>query len=123
MRGFVPFLLVLLALAIMLRIEFFFSIFYLFAGLYLLSQFWIGRIKRGLAVDRQFNDHVFSGESVTVELTLANSSWLPVPWVEVVETLPAELTTPWQPDLVHLGPQDRQTLRFTFMARRRGYFG
>ena len=63
------------------------SIFYLFAGIYLLSRFWVGRIKKGLHIESRFTERVFPGDPVTVELTVKNAGWLPVPWVELIESL------------------------------------
>ncbi len=122
MNGFVPFLLVLFVLAVVLRIEAFFTIFYLFAGVYLLSRFWVGRIKRSLQTDLRFPSRVFPGDRVTLELTVKNAGWLPIPWVEMVEPLPGELSPSWQPDLIHLNPNQAQTVSYSFTPRRRGYY-
>src|SRR5215470_12686468 len=102
MGGFVAFLLIMLVVAAVLRIDFFFTIVYLFVGIYLLSRFWVQSIKKNLMVSRKFTGHVFSGESVTLELTVVNTGWLPIPWLLVAETLPAELTPPVPPELMRL---------------------
>src|SRR5579859_8189564 len=122
MGGFVPFLLILFVLGVVLRIDFFFTIFYLFTGIYLLSRFWIGSIKTGLHADRRVTSHAFIGDPVTLELTIKNRSWLPIPWVELMVTLPAELTTPWQPELARLNPNDEQSLSHSFIPHKRGYY-
>jgi uncharacterized protein (DUF58 family) len=122
MDGFVPFLLILFVLAVILRVESFFTIFYLFAGVYLLSRFWVGRIKRSLRAEACFASRVFPGDRVTIELTVKNTGWLPIPWIEVIEPLPAELTPPWQPDLMHLSPNEAQTVSYSFTPRKRGYY-
>ena len=122
MGGFVPFLLILFVLGVLLRIDFFFTIFYLFTGIYLLSRFWVGRIKSGLHAERQVTSHAFIGDPVTLELTISNRTWLPIPWIELMVTLPAELTTPWQPELAHLNPNDERSLSHSFIAHKRGYY-
>ena len=122
MSGFVPFLLILFALGVALRIEFFFTIFYLFTGIYLLSRFWVGRMKSGLRAERHVTSHAFIGDPVTLDLTIKNVSWLPIPWLELLVTLPAELTTPWQPELAHLNPNDERSLTHQFIPHKRGYY-
>ncbi len=122
MSGFVPFLLILFALGVVLRIDFFFTIFYLFTGIYLLSRFWVGRIKKGLRAERHVTSHAFIGDPVTLELMIKNAGWLPIPWIELLVTLPAELTTPWQPELAHLNPNDEQSLSHSFIPHKRGYY-
>ncbi|MHB8625223.1 MAG: DUF58 domain-containing protein [Aggregatilineales bacterium] len=122
MSGFVPFLLILFALGVVLRIDFFFTIFYLFTGIYLLSRFWVGRIKKGLRAERRVTSHAFIGDPVTLELTIKNAGWLPIPWIELLVTLPAELTVPWQPELAHLNPNDERYLSHSFIPHKRGYY-
>src|SRR5579859_5380355 len=120
MSGFVPFLLLIFVLGVVLRIDFFFTIFYLFTAIYLLSRFWVGRIKIGLHVERQVTSHAFIGDSVTLGLTIKNAGWLPIPWIELLVSLPAELTPPWQPELAHLNPNDERSLSHHFNPRKRG---
>ena len=87
MRRFVPFLLTLFVIAAFLRVDFFFTIVYLFFGVYLLSRLWTRRMLEHLRVQRHFVDHRFFGDRVTVNVTVQNASWLPIPWVEVHEAL------------------------------------
>jgi uncharacterized protein (DUF58 family) len=122
MGGFVPFMLILFALGVVLRIDFFFTIFYLFTGIYLLSRFWVERIKKGLRAERHVTSHAFIGDPVTLELAIRNVGWLPIPWIELIVTLPAELTTPWQPELAHLNPTDVCFLSHSFTPHKRGYY-
>src|SRR5262249_51177158 len=93
MRNYAPFLLVLLLIAIALRIDFFFTSAYFMAAIFLLSRLWIGRLARNLEVERQFTDHAFTREQVTVTLAIRTKGWLPVPWLEVAESLPLPLVS------------------------------
>ena len=122
MSGFVPFLMILFVLAVVLHIDSFFTIFYLFSGIYLLSRFWVGRIKNGLQAERNISTHAFIGDEVSIDLTIKNTSWLPIPWLELTISLPAELTPPWQPELARLTAKDRQGLSYRFLPRKRGYY-
>jgi uncharacterized protein (DUF58 family) len=123
MRNFAPFLLVLFVIAAFLRVDFFFTIVYLFSAVYLLSRFWTQRATDRLRVQRRFTDRAFSGDQATVDVVVHNAGWLPIPWIEVHESLPAELTTPpFRRQVVTLGPHKRHQLRYTLHCRRRGYY-
>lgn len=123
MRNFVPFLLILFVIAAFLRVDFFFTIVYLFFAVYLLSRFWTRRTVDHLRVQRRFADHAFCGEQVTVDTVVHNTDWLPIPWLEVHESLPIELTVPpFYREVVSLGPRERRHFRYTLHCRRRGYY-
>jgi uncharacterized protein (DUF58 family) len=123
MRRFVPFLLILFAIAAFLRVDFFFTIVYLFFGVYLLSRLWARRMVERLGVERRFVSRAFQGERVTVDVTVRNAGWLPVPWLEMHEALPVQLIAPpFYREAISLGPQERRHLRYTLNCRRRGYY-
>jgi uncharacterized protein (DUF58 family) len=123
MRNFVPFLLVLFVVAAFLRVDFFFTIVYLFSAVYLLSRFWMRRTTDHLRVQRRFTDRAFSGEQATVDVVVHNVDWLPIPWMELHESLPAELITPpFHREVVVLGPHKRHQFQYTLHCRRRGYY-
>ena len=83
MGNFFIFILVLFALAALLRIDFFFTILYLFAGVYIISRFWSRRVLRSLKVSRTMERRAFLGERLTVTLTLDSTSTVNVRVVEV----------------------------------------
>ena len=89
MRAFLPFLLAGFVIAVVLRVDFFFTVVYFLAALLILSRLWIGRAGRQLRVSREFAGHAFAGDKVAVDLTIENAGWLPVPWLEVRESIPA----------------------------------
>ncbi len=123
MHKFVPFLLGLFLIAAFLRIDFFFTIVYLFFAVYLLSRLWARRTVEGLRVQRRFVDHAFFGDRVTVDVTVHNARWLPIPWLEINETLPVQLIAPpFHRQVISLGPRERRHLRYTLSCRRRGYY-
>jgi len=123
MRNFVPFLLILFIIAAFLRVDFFFTIVYLFFAVYLLSRVWTRRSVERLRVRRRFVNRAFFGDRVTVDVTLRNTGWLPIPWLEVSETLPVQLITPpLQRQVVSLGPHEQQQFSYTLSCRRRGYY-
>ncbi len=123
MRNFVPFLLVLFVIAALLRADFFFTIAYLFFAVYLLSRLWTRRTVKHLRVQRRFVDRAFLGDRVRVDLTVQNTGWLPIPWLEVHESLPVQLTAPpFYREVVSLGPHERRHFAYTLNCRQRGYY-
>lgn len=123
MRKLVPFLLILFVIAAFLRVDFFFTILYLFFGVYLLSRLWSRRMVERLSVQRRFVDRGFLGDRVNVEVTVENLGWLPIPWLEVHEALPVQLIAPpFHRRVISLGPRERRKLGYTLNCRRRGYY-
>jgi len=123
MRNFIPFLLILFTIAALLRVDFFFTIAYLFFAVYLLSRLWTRRTVKHLRVQRRFVNHAFLGDRVTVDLTVHNAGWLPVPWLEVHESLPVQLTAPpFHREVISLGPRERHRFAYTLNCRQRGYY-
>jgi uncharacterized protein (DUF58 family) len=122
MRG--PFfLIVLFIIAVVLRIDFFFTIFYLFALVYALSHIWMQSTARRLTVQRRFDDHAFCGDQVQVNLDLHNGGWLPLPWVEAHESLPVQLVAPpFHRQVFSLGPGARRRLTYHLHCHQRGYY-
>jgi uncharacterized protein (DUF58 family) len=116
-------LLLLFLIAAVLRVHFYFTIVYLFFGVYLLSRMWTRRMVERLSVERRFVNHAFHGDQVTVDVTVRNTGWLPVPWLEMHETLPVQLIAPpFRRQVVSLGPREGQHLRYKLSCRRRGYY-
>lgn len=123
MRKFVPFLLWLFLIAAVLRVDFFFTVVYLFFGVYLFSRLWTRRMVEHLQIERRFVGRAFHGDRVTVDVTLRNKGWLPVPWLEMHETLPVQLIAPpFYRRVVSLGPHEQRHLQYTLNCRRRGYY-
>jgi uncharacterized protein (DUF58 family) len=64
-----------------------------------------------------------SGDTLPVGVEMHNRSWLPVLWMRLGDTVPAELTTgaPFR-HVVSLLPRERLRLDYTLTCRRRGYY-
>jgi uncharacterized protein (DUF58 family) len=117
------FLVVLFAIAALVRLDFFFSILYLFVAVYLLSRLWTRRAVANLEARRRYVERAFPGEGVDVELRVASGGWLPLPWVELHESLPVELASPpFYHEVFALGPREGRRLRYRLRCRRRGYY-
>jgi len=123
MRKYLPYLLLLFIIAAILRIDFYFTIVYLFFAVYVLSQVWTRQSAKQLRAERQFAERAFSGHSVRATLTVRNEGWLPVPWLTVHESLPVELSNPpFLRRVAALGPYDEREFSYTLHCRRRGYY-
>jgi len=116
-------LLLLLVVAVLLRLDFAFYLVYVVAGTYALARWWTGRNLRGVQIHRQFTRHVFLGETVAVEIEIANTRRWPVPWLHLAESVPANLaigrTLRWA---IALGPRERLHVRYELSGRQRGYY-
>ncbi|MDY7042502.1 MAG: hypothetical protein SVX38_16745, partial [Chloroflexota bacterium] len=106
MRNFAPFLLILFVIAALLRVDFFFTVIYFFFAVYLLPRLWTPRAVKHTRIKRSFVKRAFLGDRVTVDLMVHNDDWLPVPWLEVHESLPLQLSTPpFHRGVISLGPR------------------
>ncbi len=123
MENLVPVILGLFLLAAVLRIDFYFNIVYLLAGVYLLARLWARQGLRHLDAQRHLVNRAFPGETVKVELVVRNTGKLPIPWVEIHDSLPVELITPpFYREVVTL--KSKQERRFTYGLEcyKRGYY-
>ncbi len=123
MGNFIIFILVLFFLAAILRIDFFFTILYLFVGVYIVSHIWSRRVLKQLKIQRKLEQRVFQGETVTVSLTLENPGLLPIPWLLLNDTFSTVLSSPpFFRQVITLDNRSSQSLHYTLTARRRGYY-
>lgn len=123
MGNFIIFILALFALAALLRIDFFFSILYLFVSVYVIAHFWSRRILRHVRISRSLIQRAFLGDHVMVTLTVENLSRLPIPWLLLNESLPVALTSPpFRQEVITLGGRASHQLQYTLLARQRGYY-
>ncbi len=123
MGNFIFFIVILFILAAILRIDFFFTILYLFIGVYFMARFWSRRVLKKLKIQRVFQQRAFLGERVTVTLQLENLSRLPVPWLMLNDSFSTVLSSPpFFREVIALGSKARQSLQYTLSARRRGYY-
>jgi uncharacterized protein (DUF58 family) len=123
MRNFILFTLVLFVLAALLRIDFFFTIFYLFIGVYLASRLWARNSLKKVQVTRTLPERAFLGEEVTVRLRVSNHSILPVLWLMVNESFSTILASPpFYRRVISLDSRSEVTMTYDLVARRRGYY-
>jgi uncharacterized protein (DUF58 family) len=121
--GLIGLIIVLLVVAFLLRLDFIYYIVYVCIGIYALSQWAIPRALRQLRISREFTDHVFLGETVTIQLRWHNLGRLPLPWVEFSESIPPTLRIgeTLQQAFTLSGRQEREFV-YQVQAGRRGYY-
>jgi uncharacterized protein (DUF58 family) len=123
MGEFWLFLLVLLIVAAMVRVDFVFTVLYLLLGAYIFGRWWSGRALAGIVFSRYFEPYAFLGEDVPVQLEIRNSRLLPVVWLRVNESLPVELTAPNAVNqVITLGVHGQSSIHYILHARKRGYY-
>ena len=120
---FLPLLFVLLLIAAFLRGDFALTLIYLVIGALAAGLWWSRRALGKVKAKRQFTSHAFLGETVKIDLHIKNKGWLPVPWLELRETLPVALAGPNNfQSVIHLGPRADAKFEYSVDARKRGYY-
>jgi uncharacterized protein (DUF58 family) len=117
-------LLALLAgLAIFLREDVLLTLVYFLVATFAVSRWWSRRTLKAVAYSRTFAARAFLHEKVPVRLEVINRHWLPVPWLQLTETLPLGLIVPnTYRSVTTLGPYGRKQFTYTLHADRRGYY-
>ncbi|MGH2388727.1 MAG: DUF58 domain-containing protein, partial [Chloroflexota bacterium] len=83
---------------------------------------WLNAVIGKLRADRALEPRLFFGESAEVRLTFANGSALPIPWLEIHESMPAALALPnVLSRVLHLAPLQDAVVSYALKGRRRGF--
>jgi hypothetical protein len=116
-------ILTLIVLALMLRLDFVFYIVYVIGAIYLFSRWFAPRVFRQLKVERHFNDHAFLGERIPVTLRLRNRGRLPLPWLQLSESVAPELAAgSGHAFALSLRGRESREIAYQVQATRRGYY-
>jgi uncharacterized protein (DUF58 family) len=120
---FLPLLVVLLVIASFMRGDFALTLIYLVVGALAAGVWWSRRSLTQVDAGRHFNDHAFLDETIKVDLHVKNKGWLPLPWLELRESLPVALVGPNNfQSVIYLGPRGEAHFEYTVEARKRGYY-
>jgi uncharacterized protein (DUF58 family) len=120
---FLPLLVVLLLIASFMRGDFALTLIYLVIGALAAGMWWSRRALAQVEAERGFSTHVFLGERIQIVLHVQNKGWLPIPWLELRETLPVALVGPNSfQSVIHLGPRADANFEYSVEARKRGYY-
>jgi uncharacterized protein (DUF58 family) len=123
MRGILPFLIVLIAVAFFTKVDVFFYLLYTLFGIYVLGRLWARRSLGAVSLERHYDQRVFLGQTFTIDVEVRNRSWLPVLWLRLSDTVPTDLTAGAAfRQVVSLLPRERLNLSYTLTGRRRGYY-
>jgi uncharacterized protein (DUF58 family) len=116
-------LILLTAFAIFLREDAILTLVYFLVGVYAVSRWWSRRALKTVEYSRSFQQRAFLYDKVPVRLEVINRHWLPVPWLQLTETLPLELiAASAYRSVTALGPYARRQFTYTLHADRRGYY-
>ncbi|MGD8818738.1 MAG: hypothetical protein PVF67_01390, partial [Anaerolineae bacterium] len=91
MRGFLPFLILLLAVAFFTRVDLFFHLLYALFSLYFLGRLWARRSTGAVLVQRHHDRRMFLGDTLSITVDIHNRGWLPVLWLQLSDAIPGEL--------------------------------
>ncbi len=117
------FILLLLAVALFLQIDFIFYVAYVCLGIFAWSQLVVPRLANKLILKRTFYARAFLGETIDVRLEIENDGWLPIPWVQIVESIPAQLRAGDSVKRVFsIRGKKSKTFDYQVRAMRRGYY-
>ena len=120
---FIGFLVFMIILASFSQDTFIFNLVYLFAGAYLLGNWWNNRVMKAVIYKRNFTDHAFPGEKVPVQLELKNKSALPAVWFHIQELVPLEIAaTKSVQKIVSFPGHGTIKVDYLLSPQRRGYY-
>ena len=117
-------LLFLFAIAVFLRMDWIFYVFYVVGGVWLISHWWTRRSLRNLTVSRRMPSKAFAGETIRSDVNFHNHSRLPIPWLRLNENIPIDLRAVEQySTVISVGGRSLTQRRFALHCHRRGYYG
>lgn len=120
---FIAFLLIMILLASFSQDSFIFTVVYLFAGAYLLGNYWNSRIMQSVTFKRDFNDHAFPGETIQVKLELKNKSRFPAIWFHIQELVPTDIAAAKSIQrIVSISSRGNVKIDYSLSPKRRGYY-
>lgn len=121
--NYIFFLLLLLLTAILLQRDSVFAVIYLFVGALVLGRWWNERVLKSLSLAREWTPRAFIGEESKVRLHIHNTSFLPLGWLHVYESIPPQLAAPNSVNrIISLGSNGSVVLDYTLHALKRGYY-
>lgn len=95
----------------------------LLVALLLLARLWVGSIERSLRAQHRAPQTLAWGETATLAIEVKNRSLLPIPWLEVRESVPLALRTIAAPrTVVTLGAGAEHNITYDIRAQRRGWY-
>ena len=113
----------LLLLGVYLGEDFVFKVIYLLLGAYLAGAWWSQKCFANIRFTRHYDNRVFLNEIIPVTIEISNQSWLPLLWLRLQESIPADLALDRNIQrVIGLGPYGKTQVQYRLMAHRRGYY-
>jgi uncharacterized protein (DUF58 family) len=123
MRAFLPLLAVLLVVAFFTKIDAFFYLVYSLFGIFVIGRLWARRSLAAVSLRRVHDHRVFLDRPFTVDVEVRNGSWLPVLWMRLGDSVPAELSRGNVfRRVISLMPRETLSLSYELSGRQRGYY-
>jgi uncharacterized protein (DUF58 family) len=123
MSQFMWLLLLLLAIAFLLRVDFIYYILYVVVGVFLWSRWHTPRAMKGLVASRVYSQRAFLSEVVRVTLILENKSRLSIPWIQFHESIPPELRLEGNiQKVISVKGRDKVEYHYHVKGLQRGYY-
>jgi uncharacterized protein (DUF58 family) len=120
---FIAFLAFMIILASFSQDSFIFNVVYLFAGAYILGNWWNNRLLKSVTHQRIFTDHAFPGENVPIRIELENKSRLPAVWLQILELVPLEIASTHSiQKIVSFPGHAKIKIDYMLTPQRRGYY-
>jgi uncharacterized protein (DUF58 family) len=120
---FIPAIVLLVVLAAVVRDDTVFTLCYLLFAVFLVGRWWSRRAFRMVTFKRVFTDRAFPNETVSVKLEVTNTSWLPVVWLSLFDSVMPEVSTSSSfKQVVSLGPRAKKDFSYELHTYKRGYF-
>lgn len=121
--GLIGLIITLLAVALLLRVDFIYYLAYVCIGIYVFGRWILPRIFSKVRIKREFVDRAFHGETITVRLVCQNMSRLPMPWIEFSESIPPALRSgDAMQRVIYLSGRQKREFTYKIQAGRRGYY-
>ena len=115
--------LLLLAAAIVVRSPVLAAAAFILAGATYVTGWWTTRVEQGLRVRQTVADTVGFGEMTTVAVEVTNTSLLPIPWVQLADSVPLALRLgPPQRHAFALATGARRAFNYPVQGSRRGFY-
>lgn len=88
-----------------------------------MARLWSYRAIKAVSAARSLQNRAFFGEQIRVNLTIRNTGWLPLVWVQIHETLPVQLSYPSSVrKVVSLGSKAKVEISYELVGKKRGYY-
>jgi uncharacterized protein (DUF58 family) len=110
-------------MAVWLNADYLLTLIYLLLGVFIFGRVWSHRAMRGVTAGRVFPNRIFFGETISVQLNISNSSFLPLVWLQLHESMPVSLSVDgFLQRVISLPARKNVHYEYLLEGRRRGIY-